>query len=114
MCAVPFGGRARKIGSARSRDVTLNRDEDDERKARADALLSQAREVRDRAQAAATRARELIEHSKELALREERRQQRERLLRRATEAVKIAKADTRPAIRRFPSNPKAKRARAKK
>jgi len=86
--------------------VPIDRDQDDERKARVAALL-QAHELRARSEQARARARALISQSAELILREEWRKQREMLIARAQQALDVAKPSG-PLIVRFPI-PKWKR-----
>jgi hypothetical protein len=73
--------------------MSIDRDNDGERKARVEALLREARLLRGRAKAAKTRACELVADSEALMDHQSRwKQRRTALLRLATDAVKIAKA----------------------
>jgi hypothetical protein len=82
--------------------MPTERDNDAERRERLKLVLQEAQDLRKRAHAAGKRAQELISHSRELFDREDRRQQRERLLKQATESLKAAKVpDPRPVLLRF-------------
>ena len=74
--------------------MPIDRRDDSERKARVEAVLKQARELRARAENARHRAREAIANAKELLARDERRVQRDALLKRAKEALRIAQASS--------------------
>ncbi len=89
--------------------MAIDRTDDGERKARLDALLQEARALKKRGAVVKRRAHELETRSTELLQAEERRRQRETLLRRATEALKIAKTSA-PAALRFRRKPRKKSA----
>ena len=82
--------------------MPIDRRDDDERRARAAALVKQGRDLRVRARAAQAEAHLLIEKSGHLIACEERRQQRDALLRRATEALNIAKSNSPVPLFRLP------------
>jgi len=79
--------------------MPIDRRDDDERTARAAALLKQLKDIRARADAAQRHAREIV--TKAMRAREEHRRQRETLLKRAKEALRIARASS-PGLLRFP------------
>ena len=78
------------------------------RRARVDALLEEARRLQQRSAAARKRAQELIAETSDLVRREdyEYRNERELLLRRASEALKIAKASGPARLRVSDRHPK--------
>jgi hypothetical protein len=71
--------------------MAVHRD-DDERKARLEALLEDARRVRDRASSARERAHDLIRRSAELLRHEQQRVRRDLLVKRTRDALEVAKA----------------------
>ena len=89
--------------------MPIDRDHDDERKARVAALIREARDLRARSEQALTRARELTVQSVALVQHEEFRQQREALLRSAREALNRSAVPAN-AILRLPSTPRKKSA----
>jgi len=86
--------------------VSIDRDDDAERKARVNGLLRQADELRRRARAAADKARKLIAHSEDLARQQDRRDQRDRLLKGVREGLRMAQ----PVILPFHERRRKKRA----
>jgi len=78
----------------------IDRNDKYERRVRADALIDEALAIRHRGERAISRARELVQETRDLFRREERRRHRETLLQRTREALHMAKADT-PVLQRL-------------
>jgi hypothetical protein len=89
--------------------MAIDRNDDGERAARVEALIQQARALKMRGAAAKRRAHDLIARSTQILKDTERRRQRDVLLRRANEALKIAKTSA-PTVLRFPRKPRKKSA----